>query len=119
MADDTLRLSDYLTDDEIHTTVDGLSANLARTRHKDYDEMVQLFEPTDDQLAEIYSGQVDPAEQRYRMAKDSMSLDAILGSDYVSPSAMDTNKSCDDFQSAVGLDKAPVESYTLDNVLED
>ena len=62
-------LSDYFSEGEINDVVLGLSQNLARTRHEDFDEVVDSHEFTDTQSEDILSGKVDPAEKMYEIAK--------------------------------------------------
>lgn len=63
-------LADFFGDQDVQAIALHHSAQFARARHADYDEVVgsHLEEFTEDERAEILSGNGDPAEKAYEIA---------------------------------------------------
>lgn len=80
-------LSDYLNEDEAGEVVLNLSQNFARTRHEDFDDVVNGHTYSDDEEKEILSGKVDPGERQYQIAKSAnfISAEQMYDGDGASP----------------------------------
>ena len=80
-------LTERFSETEAQDITFGLSEDWARKRHDDYEEVVAGHEFTQEQAKEVVSGDFDPAEKAYEIAKSGghklASMEDILSGDAV------------------------------------